>query len=241
MTKALTIEVAMSPELYKFYSNDESVVVVVDVLRATSAICAAFANGATELIPVSTVEEASEYKERGFLVAAERDGIKLPFADFGNSPFNFTPERVTGTTIAYSTTNGTSSINMASNAHKTFVGSFLNLTAIAHAVFAQKRNLVVLCSGWKGKFNIEDTLFAGALTELLIAKGYTLEDDSAKAALDLWNLAKGNLIEYSQKVAQRGRLQKLGLDDVFEYCFTPDSTDIVPELSGNVLLQHKSN
>ena len=241
MTNKLTIEVVMSPDLYKYHSNDESVVVVVDVLRATSAICAAFANGAKELIPVSSVDEAREYKNQGYLLAAEREGIILPFADFGNSPYNFTPERVTGSTIAYSTTNGTKAINMASNAYKVFVGSFLNLTAVANAVQLQQRNLIILCSGWKGKFNIEDTLFAGALTELLVNRGFIMSDDSAKAAHDLWNLAKNNLIEYSQKVAQRSRLAKLGLDDVFDFCFTPDSTDVVPELCGKMLLQYKSN
>ena len=94
-----------------------SIVVIIDILRASSAICTAFANGAASIIPVADVGEAREYKSKGYLVAAERDGFVLDFADFGNSPFNFTREKVEGKTIVYSTTNGTGIINQASSAY----------------------------------------------------------------------------------------------------------------------------
>ena len=94
----------------------DSIVVIIDILRATSAICTAFDNGASSIIPVADIPEARNYKDRGYLVAAERDGFVLDFADFGNSPFNFTREKVAGKTIVYSTTNGTGIIKLASSA-----------------------------------------------------------------------------------------------------------------------------
>src|SRR6266542_5954411 len=112
-----SVEVSFTPASFDCFRNPRAVVVVVDVLRATSAICAAFMNGVDKIIPVGTVEEARAYKQKGFLVAAERDGLVLDFADFGNSPYNFTPERVKGKTIVYSTTNGTQAIQMASSCY----------------------------------------------------------------------------------------------------------------------------
>src|ERR1035437_4937876 len=119
------VEVCFTPAVFDCFHDLEAVVVVVDVLRATSAICTAFMNGVDKIIPVGTVDEAREYKNKGYLLAAERDGLVLDFADFGNSPYNFTPERVKGKTIIYSTTNGTQAIQMASSCHKVAIGSFL--------------------------------------------------------------------------------------------------------------------
>ncbi|MBP5590149.1 MAG: 2-phosphosulfolactate phosphatase, partial [Bacteroidales bacterium] len=111
------VETCFSPALYEAERFTESIVVVLDILRASSSICMAFENGAKSIIPVATVEEAKEYKRKGYLVAAERDGFVLDFADFGNSPFNFTKERVAGKTIVYSTTNGTGIVKKAKDAY----------------------------------------------------------------------------------------------------------------------------
>lgn len=235
------IEVCFSTTLFPLFTNDNAHVVVVDVLRSTSAICAAFANGAIEVIPVPSVEEAKKYKEKGFLVAAERDGEKLDFADFGNSPFNFTPETVGGKVLAYSTTNGTSAIIKASGLSVS-IGSFLNLTAIAKWLINQNEgDLIILCSGWKGKFCMEDSLFAGALCEILLTHpNFYSKCDSVNASLELWSLAKDNLTSFQEKIAQRHRLKKLGLDDVLDYCFTLDSTNVVPLFNRGVI-QLKKN
>ena len=101
------IEVCFSPTLFPSFRNSGAIAVITDILRASSAIVTAFENGVERIIPVGTLEEAKEYKEKGFMVAAERDGIVRDFADFGNSPFNFTKEKVEGQEIVYSTTNGT--------------------------------------------------------------------------------------------------------------------------------------
>ncbi|MDX9852594.1 MAG: 2-phosphosulfolactate phosphatase [Tenuifilaceae bacterium] len=231
------VEVCFSTALFPFHKSPNAHVVVVDILRATSAICTAFANGAKGIIPVATVDEAREYKERGYMVASERDGIKIDFADFGNSPFNFTPDRVQGKEVVYSTTNGTQAITMASAGLSVSIGSFLNLSAVATWLNQQNEgDVLILCAGWKGKFCLEDTLFAGALAEILINEhGFTTVCDSAKASIDLWGVAKPNLYGYVQKVAQWYRLGKLGLDDVIEYCHTPNITSVVPVLQQGML------
>lgn len=225
------IEVCFSPALYPQYHKEEAVVVVVDILRATSAICAAFMNGARHIIPVGTSAEAKAYKEKGYLVAAERDGLVLGFADFGNSPFNFAPERVQKHDIVYSTTNGTRAIHMAAGAHAVVIGSYLNLSALVRWLLDQNRDVVILCAGWKNKFSLEDALFAGALSKALLQSGrFKSICDSVAAALDLWKSAGAKPYPYIRKAAQKDRLARHGLDDVIEFCHTSDQTNIVPLL-----------
>lgn len=232
------IEICFTPAVYHRFHKDDAVVVVVDILRATSAICTAFMNGVNKIIPVGTLEEAREYKDQGFMVAAERDGMVRDFADFGNSPYNFTAERVRDKDIVYSTTNGTNAIQLASHSHCVLIGAYLNLSSLANFIISQERDVIVLCAGWKDKFNLEDSIFGGALSEILIASGkYKTICDSTIAAMDLWSLAKDNLVEYTNKAAQKARLKKNGLDDVIEYCLTPDQTQIIPVLYQDFLVE----
>ena len=232
----IKIEVCFSPAVYHRFHNKEAIVVVTDILRATSAICTAFINGAKRIIPVATLEEAKAMKERGFLVAAERDGIVRDFADFGNSPFNFNREKVEGKIIVYSTTNGTQAIQKSSESYKVAIGAYLNLKALVHWLISENRDVVILCAGWKDRFSLEDTVFAGALVEGLMKSGYfETICDSTLAAADLWSIAKNNLIGYIQKAAQRNRLKKNGLDDVIEYCHTMNITEIIPVSKNNYL------
>ncbi len=239
-TRKNWIEVCFTPALYKYFENPDALVVVVDILRASSAICAAFINGVSKIIPVETLEEARGLKEKGYMVAAERDGIVRDFADFGNSPFNFSAERVRGKEIVYSTTNGTQSIHLASSGYKVIIGSFLNISAVAKYIYKAERNVLILCAGWKNKFSLEDTFFAGALVEKLLKyKDFYTICDSASAALDLWKIGKNNPLGYIEKAAQRHRLKKNNLDDVLEYCHTHDLTEIIPMLHENYLIPLK--
>ncbi len=234
------VEVCFSPLLYSLYEDIESIVVVVDILRATSSIITAFHHGVNHLIPVRTIEEAKSYKDKGYLIAAERDGKILDFADFGNSPDNFIPERIKGKDIVYSTTNGTQAIQQASHSHQVLVGGFLNISALTHTLVQQGRNVLILCAAWRNKFSLEDSVFAGALTDKLLKTGeFETICDSAIAARDLWLLAKPDLISYIGKAANRHRLRKLGLDNIIEYCHTQDVTDVIPVLDGHMLVPLK--
>jgi 2-phosphosulfolactate phosphatase len=233
------LETCFSPALYESERHQGSIVVVIDILRATSAICTAFENGAASIIPVAGIDEAREYKKEGYLVAAERDGFVLDFADFGNSPFNFTPERVKGKTIVYSTTNGTGIIDLASAAGKIVIGSFLNITALTEWILSRENDVVLFCAGWKNRFNLEDTLCAGAMAErLLNSNHFSTICDSTLAALDLWSLAKNDLPDYIEKVAQRTRLRDKGLDDCIGFCLTFDFTEKIPEIKDGILVNN---
>jgi 2-phosphosulfolactate phosphatase len=233
------IEVCLTPSVFPEFRNDDAIVVVVDILRATSAIITAFMHGVKKIIPVATLEEAKAYKEKGYLVAAERDGIVRDFADFGNSPYNFQKEVIRNREIVYSTTNGTHCIMMARNNYRVLIGGYLNLKALVDLIKAEHRDLLILCAGWKNKFNLEDTLFAGALAGMVLQDpGFGTICDSTFASIDLWTMARQELMQYIEKAAQRHRLKKNGLDDVIEYCHTPDLTDIIPVLKENYLISN---
>lgn len=223
------LEVCLSPAIYDKHADDHNLVVIVDILRATSSICAAIHNGVKSILPVSTVEEAREMKQQGFMVASERDGYVLDFADFGNSPFNFTPEIVKGHEIVYSTTNGTRCIHLASHSKAVVIGSFLNISSLADWLIQQNSPVLIFCASWKDRFSLEDTVFAGALAERLLQSGkFETICDAVTASVDLWNLAKNDLFGYIQKSAQNGRLASKGLDDCIEYCLTSDQTRVIP-------------
>ncbi|MCX6276688.1 MAG: 2-phosphosulfolactate phosphatase [Bacteroidetes bacterium] len=229
-----SVEVCFTPRLFGDIQTKENyIVALVDILRATTSICAAFENGVQRIIPVATLEAAKSMKEQGFLVASELDGKKLDFADFGNSAFNFTRESVGGKTLVYCTTNGTRALDIARHAEKIAIGAFINLTALTEWLLRQEKNIVILCSGWKNKFCLEDALFAGALAEKLLENpSFCTHCDSAHAAMDLWNVASADLPGYIEKAAHRHRLKKLELDDVIPYSLKLDTTKVVPVFEG---------
>ncbi len=230
------LETCFSPALYEPGAHHDPIVVIIDILRATSSICTAFANGAGRIIPVGTAGEAKAHKEKGFLVAAERDGYVLDFADFGNSPFNFTRERVAGRTIVYSTTNGTGIMRLVPEASLVVIGSFLNISSLVNWLTAKDKDVMIFCAGWKNRFNLEDTICAGAIAERLMATSlYSTICDSTHAAIDLWSLARNDVIGYIEKAAQRSRLRDKGLDDCLEFCLACDFTDVIPLMRNGVL------
>ena len=232
-----SVEVCFSPGLFPdILTTGDFVVVLVDILRATTTICAAVGNGVEAIIPVATHDEARRLKARGFLVASEKDGVQLDCADFGNSAFSFTRDAIGGKTLVYCTTNGTRALDIAKSASSIAIGAFINISAVTEWLAAQQKDVVILCSGWKNKFCLEDTLFAGALTGRLLDTGlFQAECDSAHASMDLWSLAEGDVLGYIEKAAQRHRLKKLGLDDVIPYSFECDRVDVVPVFDGEVI------
>jgi len=228
------LEVCFSPKLFpEILTKENFIVVLVDILRATTTICTAFENGVKAIIPVASAEEARLLKAQGYLVASEQDGKKLDFADFGNSAFSFTRELVEGKTLVYCTTNGTRALEGAKHSGQIVIGAFINISALTGWLVGKGKNVVILCSGWKNKFCLEDALFAGALSNRLLESGkFSTNCDSAHASIDLWNLAKPDILKYLEKAAHRHRLKRLGLDDVIPYSFTLDLTKVVPVFNG---------
>lgn len=226
------VEVCFSPSLFAHFAREGTIVVVVDIFRATSAMVTAFHHGAAAIIPVSTIKEAREYKAKGFLAGGERNGEVVEGFAFGNSPFSYMNEEIRGREIALTTTNGTRAINIAAKyADSIVIGSFLNLGAVARWLIPQGKDVVILCAGWKDRFNMEDSLYAGALTNQLLISGKFYSDcDSANASSLVYRSARRNPLRFLSNCSHRKRLRHLHLEKDVEYCLQTDLTDVVPVL-----------
>ncbi len=238
-----TLEVVFSPKLYEYkLTAPPFIAVVVDILRATTSMCAALEYGVASIIPVAGADIAREYKKRGFLVACERDGHVLDFADIGNSPSEFLKSELVNKDIVFSTTNGTRTIERAVDADCLVIGSFLNITALSDWLVRQNKNVVILCAAWKNLFNLEDAVFAGALSKKMISAGkFITHCDSAKAAMDLWQAARHDLPQYLSKSSHRNRLRHLVSEWDYHYTLRPDSSAIIPVLKDGKLISHRQD
>jgi len=232
------LNVCLSPALIPLFKVEEYIVVIIDIFRATSSICYGIENGAEAIIPVSEVEECAAYGElgKGYLLAAERDGKVVEGFDFGNSPFSYTEEKVAGKTVVLTTTNGTYALHHSRNAKSVVIGSFLNLTSLCNWLKTQDENILLVCAGWKNNFNLEDTLFAGAVVEQLKTPNFKL-DDAAIAANDLFQIGKGDINGYLKKTSHSERLKKLGIEKDIEFCLQVDLTNAIPVLKGDKLVR----
>lgn len=192
------------------------------------------------LKPVANVEDCLNYSDKGFLLAAERDGKVVEGYDFGNSPFSYTNEKVGGRTVVLTTTNGTKALHMArKRAHQVVMGSFLNLQALCNWLKNQDKSVLLLCAGWKDKFNLEDTLFAGAVVAEL-RKEFTHFDDSSVAAEDLYNLAKDDLRGYLHKSSHSHRLAELNIEEDVRFCLQLNLCQAIPVMDGDALISLKT-
>ena len=228
------LEVCYTQDLFPVYfTKKECVVVVIDIFRATSAICTAFQEGVNQIIPVATIEEARAYQSKGYVAAAERHGEIVEGFDIGNSPFSYMNPELKGKDVVLSTTNGTQAIEKAKAAEQIIVGSFLNLTAVCKHLENENRDVILLCAGWKGRYNLEDSLFAGAVVDYFEgSKVFTGIADSSLAARQMYQAAKGNLNDFLKNSSHRRRLQRLNLEKDIEYCLQIDTMDLVPIFDG---------
>lgn len=234
----MNIEVCYTPQAYPLFHKDDAIVVVIDIFRATSAIVTAFYNGVSKMIPVASVEEAKEYQRNGFMAAAERDGEMIEGFELGNSPFGYMNNKIKGKTIAISTTNGTQAIEASRKASKIIIGSFLNLDVVCEYLIAQQKDVILICAGWKNKFNLEDTLFAGAVVDKITeAQSIKLTCDSAIASKHLYNLAKNDLFAFLENSSHRNRLAKLDLERDIKYCLTLNQCAVIPFMEGKYLVK----
>ena len=230
-----SLDVCLSPELLHLYKLEGSIVVVVDILRATSCMTTALANGVEYIVPVSELEKCKKYQSDGFLTAAEREGKKVDGFDFGNSPYSYIDNDVEGRKLSITTTNGTLSINKSVSADEVLVGSFLNKTAIVNYLKGKSENVLVLCAGWKGQVNLEDTMYAGALVEAL--RGYfAVEFDAAMLAENTYNASKADKFEYLKNSSHFKRLSKMGIEKDIQFCMQEDVFDVVPIMKGEKLV-----
>ena len=238
MLENKNISVCFTADQFEKYADGKSTVVVVDVLRATSVISTAFMEGVEAVIPVQNLDEALSYKgKEGYIVAAERNAKPIEGFDFGNSPFHYINADVAGEILVLTTTNGTKAIHNARE-HKVITASYINIDAVANHLIEEHNDVIILCSGWKGVFNLEDPIFAGSLAELLLDSGqYKSNCDSLFASMQLLKNSNGDLFNYLSDSSHRRRLKSLNMEDDTRFCLSPPiKSAIIPILKGDKLV-----
>ena len=234
------IETCFSPKLFPLFDKQDRIIVIADIFRATSSICAALGNGAKEIVPLSDKTECLKYKSKGYIVAGEREGKVLDYADMGNSPDGFLTPEITGKSIVLNTTNGTRTIKIASKqSNPVIIGAFVNLKAVTNHLIKANKHILIFCSGYKDHFSLEDSLFAGALTREILDKEKNLfftRCDATNAAMDLWQVAKNDPRKYINKASHRYRLKHMKLDNIIDYCMKMNIAEVVPVLKDGKLV-----
>jgi len=232
------LEVCLSPELIHLFDLKGKIVVVVDILRATTCMTTGIAHGIDQIKPVATLEECSALKNEGFFTAAERNGEKVEGFDIGNSPYSYMEEQFKGKKIATTTTNGTIAITKSTEADEVVIGSFLNLTTVSNYIINQNKDVIIHCAGWKGNYSLEDTLFAGALFEAVQSK-FNCGNDSAHTALTIYKAAKNNLLTTVLESSHAKRLEKHNIQKDIEFCVKIDEYNVLPVLKNSVLVNKR--
>ena len=230
----------LSPALLHLYDLNESMVVIIDVLRATSTIATALHNGAECVIPVASVPRCIELgQELNAITAGERDGKIADGLAHGNSPFEYYPDFVKGQKLVLTTTNGTKLLHMAldNGAAEIITGSFPNLTAVCEHIRERNMPLILGCAAWKDKVNIEDTIFAGAVIDRLV-NYFEINCDASKMALAMYRQAKEDLFGFMKEnnASHYMRLSNYGLEKDIKYCLTPDQAPVLPIFKGDRLV-----
>jgi 2-phosphosulfolactate phosphatase len=231
MSKKPTLHTSLSPALLHLYDLSNSVVVIIDVFRATSTIASVLFNGAKCVIPVDSVPKAIEIsKNIDGIAAGERDGMIAEGLQHGNSPLEYSREFIENKILVLTTTNGTRLLQMAlnNNADKIISGSFPNLSAVCDFLSSENKNVVLGCAGWKDRFNLEDTLFAGAVINR-IKKQFAIHCDSSLMAETMYLKHKNNLVDFAPKLTHYHRLvERFGLIEDIKFCLTTDVANILP-------------
>lgn len=232
MSPKPTLYTSLSPALLHLYDVSNSIVVIIDVLRATSTIATALYNGARSVIPVDSVGRCIEIgKQIDGITAGERDGQIADGLSYGNSPFEYPRDFVEGRTLVLTTTNGTRLLHMAleKGAGEVITGSFPNLTAVCDYLMETEQNVILGCAAWKDRVNMEDTLFAGAIIEA-VGKRFSINCDSSHLAQSMYDKAKRDLFDYMMQndASHYHRLMGFGLEKDIRYCLTADEANILP-------------
>lgn len=234
---------SLSPALLHLYDVSSSIVVIIDVLRATSTIATALFNGAKCVIPVNSVEECIRLgRQIDGVTAGERDGKIAEGLEYGNSPFEYPEEFIKDKTLVLTTTNGTRLLHMAldNNARGIITGSFANLSSVCRYLVGKKQNVILGCAAWKDRVNLEDTLFAGAVINS-IKEHFNINCDSSRMADSLYQEARNDLYGFMKEknASHYQRLTGYGLEKDIRYCLTPDSADVLVEYEDGKLFARK--
>ena len=235
-----SLHTSLSPALVHLYDISNSIIVIIDVLRATSTIATALYNGARFVIPVDSVSRCIELgKQIDGITAGERDGKVAEGLEYGNSPFEYPRNFIEGKTLVLTTTNGTRLLHMAleKGAKEIITGSFSNLSAVCDHVVELKRNVILGCAAWKDRVNMEDALFAGAVISK-VRKHFEINCDSSHIAEAMYEKGKRDLFAFlkNNNASHYHRLMNFGLEKDIRYCLTPDEANVLPIYSDGKLV-----
>lgn len=214
-----SIETCFSPALLHLYDLSGRVVVIIDVFRATSTMAAVLHLGAHQIIPVDQVDACIQLGNEipNSITAGERDGKVAPGLQHGNSPLEYSAEFIRNKTMVLTTTNGTRLLHQCLQADDIITGSFLNLGAVCDYLIQQKKPVLLACASWKDRYNLEDSLFAGAVFQQ-VKEHFSMNCDSTRAAAHLYQKAQNDLYGFIQDSSHFLRLSAYGLQRDMEYC-----------------------
>lgn len=230
------IETCLSPELLMLHEIAAKNVVIVDIFRATSTMVAALAHGVEGILPIMDLEKCREMASQGFIIAGERNGQTAAGFQLGNSPLAYVSGDFAGKKVAMTTTNGTVAIEKtASQANSVVLGAFLNLQATAKYLREQKEDVLIVCAGWKGKFNLEDSLYAGALAQLLLPYMDT-DCDATIAMMSLYASNEHRMKLFLSQAAHAKRLQNHGIENDIDFCLTINQFEMIAMLENGLLV-----
>lgn len=228
----MKVDVAFLPKDIAQGDLSGTVCIVLDVFRATTSIVTAIANGCEAIVPVVSLEKAHEAAKKlgTVLMAGERKSIKIDGFDFGNSPFEFSSDKVKNQQIVMTTTNGTVAIQAATGAFYTLIGSFNNAEAVCRKAQAYGKNILIVCAGTDRTFSLEDSLCAGLLVEILSSSGqHKVElNDAARGAGVMYQAAKDHVVDVAIQSRNGQRLVELAKESEVEYCLRKNIVNVVP-------------
>lgn len=232
---------SLSPAMLHLYDVSSSIVVIIDVLRATSTIATVLYNGAKNIIPVDSVAECIRIgKQIEGITAGERDGQVAEGLVHGNSPFEYPREFITGKTLVLTTTNGTKLLHMAleKGAKGILTGAFSNLSVVCDYLVAKKMPVILGCAAWKDRVNLEDTLCAGAIINR-VRPYFDINCDSSQIAETIFNDAKSDLVGFlkTKNASHYHRLANYGLEEDIRYCLTTDTANVLCLYEGGKLIK----
>jgi len=216
--------------------------VMIDVLRASTTICQSLSAGARAVIPVEGPGEAAELRSKigveDAVLGGERKGVKIENFDLGNSPREYTRERVEGKIVILTTSNGTKGYIKAGSSKLIITAGLVNISRVARKVAESDQDVAIICAGEEGDFSIEDTLCGGMLIDRLLT-GENLEmklNDAASLALLLYRSNKDRLRETIANGEHGRYLSEIGFGSDLAIATDPDSIDVLPILKDRRLV-----
>lgn len=229
------IEVCLSPELIHLFDLKDKIVVVVDIFRATSTMITGLGNGVKSITPVADLETCRNFRNQGYVIAGERNGLPAEGFELGNSPLSYLNHAFADKKIAVTTTNGTLAIEKSKpGSAEIIIGAFLNLRATVHYLSAKENDVLIHCAGWNGNFNLEDSLYAGALIEALTQHSFNC--DSALALKTLYQSVESDLATFIRQASHAKRLQNHDIDADIDFCLSFNQYNLVGKLLDNELV-----